>query len=153
MSIEFQILRDPRESTKKCSLTPLRNHPQVNFTRYRPDLELSAPNHIFLTPEGEELSAADAGRKVLLIDCSWRRVPSLLSTVRGPLLPRRLPVFHTAYPRKSSTFEDPETGLASVEALYAVTVLLGEPDPTLLEGYRWRERFLELNPSLQGTPQ
>jgi len=148
MPIEFQILRDPRESVKKCSLTPLRDHPRVSFARYHPDRRLAAPDHLYLTPEGEELTPDDAGRRVLLIDCSWRRVPSLLATVEGPLVARRLPVFRTAYPRKSSTFEDPETGLASVEALYAVSVLLGEPDPSLLESYRWRERFLELNPSL-----
>ena len=148
MPIEFQILRDPRESVKKCSLTPLRGHPAVDFRRYHKDHRLSAPDYLYLTPEGEELSPADAGRMVLLIDCSWRRVPSLLATVDGPLHARRLPVFRTAYPRKSTTFEDPETGLASVEALYAVSVLLGEPDLSLLEDYRWRERFLELNPSL-----
>ena len=149
MPLQFQILRDPRESTKKCSLTPLRGHPSVSFRKYAPDRRLSAPGYLYLTPDGEELSPDDAGHPVLLIDCSWRRVPSLLATVEGPLRPRRLPLFNTAYPRKSSTFNDPETGLASVEALYAVSVLLGEPEPSLLENYRWRDQFLELNPSLR----
>ncbi|MFT5284055.1 MAG: pre-rRNA-processing protein TSR3 [Planctomycetota bacterium] len=149
MALQFQILRDPRESTKKCSLTPLRGHPQVSFRKYDPDRQLSVPGYLYLTPEGEELSPEDAGHPVLLIDCSWRRVPALLATVEGPLIPRRLPVFQTAYPRKSSVFNDPDTGLASVEALYATSVLLGQPEPSLLADYRWREQFLELNPSLR----
>lgn len=101
-----------------------------------------------LDPRGELLSTADRGADLLLVDCSWRRVPRLLRTVDGPLRPRRLPHLVTAYPRRSRTFPDPAEGLASVEALFAATLLLGRPWPELLAAYRWREEFLRENPSL-----
>ena len=50
-----------------------------------------------------------------------------------------------AYPRKSSLFEDPRNGLASVEALHAAICLLGDRDDSLLVGYRWAELWLESN--------
>ena len=50
----------------------------------------------------------------------------------------------TAYPRESKVFDDPTGGLASVEALYLARRLLGDDDPTLLDGYHWRDRFLAI---------
>jgi ribosome biogenesis protein Tsr3 len=72
-----------------------------------------------------------------------------LSTIDGDLLPRRLPPLVTAYPRKSKLFEDPERGLASIEALYAALVLLGNLRPDLLADYRWAKEFVERNPLLR----
>jgi pre-rRNA-processing protein TSR3 len=48
----------------------------------------------------------------------------------------------TAYPRTSKVFEDPAAGLASIEALYVARRLLGDDDPSLLDGYHWKEQFL-----------
>ena len=48
----------------------------------------------------------------------------------------------TAYPRRSKLTADPAPGLASVEALYAARRLLGDDDPSLLDGYHWRAAFL-----------
>jgi len=75
-------------------------------------------------------------------------VPQVLRTLEGELALRRLPPLESAYPRRSKLFEDPAGGLASVEALYAALAILGEPRPELLDGYRWRERFLAANPGL-----
>jgi ribosome biogenesis protein Tsr3 len=75
-------------------------------------------------------------------------VPQLLGTIDGELVHRSLPPLRTAYPRKSTIFEDPASGLASVEALYAALAILGDPRPELLREYRWREAFFELNPTL-----
>ncbi len=146
--LDVLILRDPRESAKKCSLTPLRGTPGVRFVSYHPERRLEAGGRVLLDPDGEELSAADAGRGLFLIDCAWRRVPQLLRTVEGEPLRRRLPELATAYPRRSTTFEDPDTGLASIEALFAAVHLLDGPHPELLEHYRWREEFLAANPEL-----
>jgi len=146
--VHVLILRDPRESVGKCSLTPLRGLPGLEFVEYRPDRRLAAGTRILLHPDGEELGPADRGHDLLLVDCAWRRVPSLLRTVDGRLLPRRLPPLASAYPRRSKTHPDPESGLASVEALFAATVLLGEPRPDLLARYRWRAAFLARNPAL-----
>jgi len=148
VSIDVLILRDPRESPAKCSLTPLRGLPGITFVEYHGGRRLDAGRRILLSPEGTELGPADRGLDLLLVDCSWRRVPKLVATLDGELLPRRLPPLVTAYPRRSKTFPDPALGLASVEALYAAVLLLGEPRPELLAHYRWREAFLAANPSL-----
>ena len=142
------ILRDPRESVKKCSLTPLRGMEGVHFSTYHRDRTIDVGERALLDPNGTELSERDRGLGLLVIDCAWRRVDALQRTVKGTLHRRRLPHLVTAYPRKSRIFEDPPTGLASVEALYAAVFLLFGPRPEFLEGYRWREEFLELNPWL-----
>lgn len=145
LDLDILILRDSRESAKKCSLTPLRGMAGVRFVNYHLDRNIDAGGRVLLDPEGEELSSADAGRGLFLIDCSWRRVQSLRQTVLGEPVRRRLPALQTAYPRKSTTFEDPPAGLASVEALYAAAYLLWGPVPELLAQYRWADEFLELN--------
>ena len=135
---------------KKCSLTPLRGMAGIEVVDYRPGNRVDAGGRVWLHPEGEVLSEADRGLGLFLIDCSWRRVDTLLRTVDGEPVRRRLPELKTAYPRVSRTFEDPSTGLASVEALFAaVAILAGEADPELLESYRWRDEFLRLNPALE----
>lgn len=142
------ILRDPRESAAKCSLTPLRGLPGIELVSHQTGRRIDADGRIWLHPDGELLGPADAGRGLFLIDCSWRRVPSLRAAVDGELFPRRLPLLRTAYPRKSRAFADPDAGLASVEALYAALALLGRPRRDLLAGYRWAEEFLAANPDL-----
>jgi pre-rRNA-processing protein TSR3 len=148
MPLDVLIVRDPRESVRKCSLTPLRGHPGIRFHTYREDRIVEAGARVLLHPEGEELGPSDLHAPLLLVDCSWRRVPTLLRTVRGELRPRRLPLLETAYPRRSKTFEDPDSGLASIEALYAALALTGHAAPSLLERYLFAARFLELNPHL-----
>jgi pre-rRNA-processing protein TSR3 len=146
--LDVLILRDPRESAKKCSLTPLRGMPGVRFATHAKSRRLDATGRVLLHPDGEPIGEADAGRGILLLDCSWRRVPELLACVDGDPPRRRLPPLATAYPRKSKTFPDPGEGLASVEALYAALALLGEARPEILDGYPWAERFLAANPTL-----
>lgn len=148
MSLDVLILRDPRESVKKCSLTPLRGTSGIRFVSYDPDRRVDAGKRILLHVDGEELSSADADLGLLLLDCAWRRVPALLATVDGELIPRRLPKLSTAYPRKSKTFDDPEQGLASIEALYAALALTGRLHPELIAGYRWKDDFLRGNAGL-----
>ncbi|MFT4539102.1 MAG: pre-rRNA-processing protein TSR3 [Planctomycetota bacterium] len=147
-ALDVLILRDPRESIKKCSLTPLRGMEGVRFIEYESSRRVEASGRVFLHPEGELLSEADGGLGLFLIDCSWRRVPQLMKMVDGDPQPRRLPKLETAYPRKSRVFEDPDQGLASVEALYAALALMGHEHRELLAEYRWAGQFLEMNPSL-----
>ena len=148
MALDVLILRDPRESAQKCSLTPLRGMPGVEFVAYDKRRRLDAGRRVLLHPDGAEITPADAGTPLLVIDCAWRKLPALLASVDGDLVARRLPPLATAYPRKSKTFEDPEQGLASIEALYAALALLGDPRPELLARYHWKDEFLRLNPSL-----
>lgn len=148
MPLDILILRDPRESTAKCSLTPLRGAPGVSFVRFVQGRKVQAAGRILLTPGGDLLSAADRGRGILLIDCSWRRVPQIFAEVEGEVVRRRLPELVTAYPRKSKDNSDPSGGLASIEALYAASVILGEPRHDLLDSYWWRDEFLQANANL-----
>lgn len=146
------ILRDPKESWKRCSLAPLRGREDVRFVTFRPELELDVSGRVLLDPHAPVLSAADLGRPLFLIDSSWRRLPVLRRAVVGEFVARSLPALPTAYPRKSSTFEDPEQGLASIEALFAAQWYLGQAKREWLEGYHFREAFLELNPHLAEAP-
>jgi pre-rRNA-processing protein TSR3 len=148
-SLDVLILRDPRESPKRCSLTPLRGLAGLRFCSWSPTLELEVGGRLLLHPEGALLQPGEGGEGLLLLDCSWRRLERLLACLRGETVRRRLPPLRTAYPRRSRTFTDPAQGLASVEALYAATAVLGRPRPELLRGYRWAEDFLAANPGLR----
>ena len=143
--IDVLAWRDPREARAKCSLTPIAGLPGVRIVEVHGRGRLDAGERILLAPDGEELSSEDRGRGLLLIDCAWRKVGSLRRRVDGVLHARRLPRLVTAYPRKSKTFQDPDEGLASVEALFAATLILGEPRFDFLRGYHWREEFLRMN--------
>lgn len=141
------ILRDRREARKKCSLTPLRGRPGIRFVAYHPDHPLDARGMVLLHPDGEELTDADRGLVPLLLDCSWRRVSTLRRMVDGHPPLRRLPPMTTAYPRRGR--QDPDGGLASIEAAYAAVLLLAPrsaPPPLhLLRDYTWAAEFLRAN--------
>lgn len=149
---ELLILRDPRESWRKCSLAPLRGSPGVHFVSYHLGLELDAGGRTLLDPHAPPLEAGDRGRPLLLLDSSWRRLPKLRACLRGEFVPRSVPPFVTAYPRRSTTFEDPAQGLASIEALFVAACALGAPDLSWLANYRFAAEFLRLNPHLPGGP-
>lgn len=53
--------------------------------------------------------------------------------------------FQTAYPRCQNDCPDPSQGLASIEALYVAFYILGWPLDGILDGYHWKEHFLEKN--------
>ena len=146
--VDILIVHDPREPARKCSVTPLRGMAGVRFQSVRFGRRVDAGRRIWLHPDGEDLGPADRGIGLLLVDCTWHRVPKLARWIDGELLPRRLPRLVTAYPRRSKLARDPEHGLASVEALYAATALLDEPRPELLASYRWASAFLAANPEL-----
>ncbi|MBC8329722.1 MAG: hypothetical protein H8E31_13365 [Planctomycetes bacterium] len=139
------------EEPKKCSLTPLRprRDPPPRLIRVHHGDPGEGGGGTPPHPAGAPLSAADAGRPLLLVDSSWRDLPRVLRGVRGRLHLRSLPPgLRSAYPRRSSSFPDPLAGLASVEALHAACALLGRRDDSLLDGYHWREAWLEANSGL-----
>ncbi|MEX1026321.1 MAG: DUF367 domain-containing protein [Planctomycetota bacterium] len=148
--LDVLILRDPRESLKKCSLTPVRGLPGIEVREWRIDRRFEVGRRLLLHPDGAELVPGDRelGLGLMLIDCAWRRVPQLLGAVDGELVTRRLPPLATAYPRVSKVFQDPGAGLASIEALYAACAILGDVRGELLAAYRWRDAFLDANPDL-----
>jgi ribosome biogenesis protein Tsr3 len=151
MSLSFILLRLKKESPKKCSLTPLRERSDlpIRWIHFSVGNELEIAGATLLHPEGELLSPEDSDLPLLLIDSSWRDLPKVVRGLKGEFRQRRLPDgFQTAYPRKSATFADPATGLASIEALHAACALMGHRDDTLLDGYFWADEYLRLNSTL-----
>ncbi len=140
------IVVHPRERRAKCTVRPLRGLPGFEFRRY--PLKESVPaGYVRLGLGGPMLSDADAECGLLVLDGTWRwagRMEAQLADV--PV--RSLPPLVTAYPRNSKVFDDPEQGLATVEAVYAALAILGRSTEHVLDHYHWREEFLRLNASL-----
>lgn len=141
--IPTTVIRHPKERIAKCSLRFLHDRPEMTFLRARPGFQFDATGYTLLAVDAPALSLADAGRPLLLLDSTWRWLPQLMACVTGTPVLRSIPGdVRTAYPRVSKVFEDPAAGLASIEALYLARKLLGDDDPTLLDGYHWKEPFL-----------
>lgn len=137
------VVRHPRERLSKCSLEPLRDRRDIQFFTFGAGFSFEATGFILLQIDAPVLSPADGRLPLLLLDSTWRLLPSLLKGLTGTPIARSLPPgIRTAYPRKSKLGEDPDRGLASVEALYCARRLQGRPDEGLLDAYRWREPFL-----------
>ena len=148
MSLSALIVVRRRENRVKCTIQPLRGTPGLEFINYplraKPDLS----HHLLLAPDALPLTRADAGRPLLLLDGSWRHAAQMRKVI-GPVEARSIPcAWRTAYPRVSKVQADPETGLATVEALFAAGCILGHRDDSLLRFYPWREKFLDLNQEL-----
>ena len=60
-TLDVLIVRDPRESAKKCSLTPLRGMEGIRFATYAHDRRVAAGKRMLLHTEGELISTRDAG--------------------------------------------------------------------------------------------
>jgi pre-rRNA-processing protein TSR3 len=144
------IIRSPRENPRKCSVLPLRGRPDLCFITYPARCALDLDDYVRLATEGDELSAADAERGLLLLDASWRWA-GVMSRDFAAVPPRSLRGYRTAYPRTSKQGTDPEEGLASVEALYLAYHILGRATAGLLDHYRWAEEFLRLNALPSGS--
>ena len=138
------IIRHPKEKIAKCSLRNLHDREGFEFFKAHPDFHFDASGHLLLTMEGPPLSQEDRGHPLLLLDSTWRLLPQLLRCLRGNPLRRSIPTkIRTAYPRFSKLTPDPPQGLASIEALYVAKRILGDDDPSLLEGYYWKDSFLK----------
>jgi pre-rRNA-processing protein TSR3 len=142
--IPVVVIRHPKERISKCSLRHLHERPEISFFKATKTFSFDATDHLLLAVDAPPLSPADAGHPLLLLDSTWRLLPTLQSCLRGTPIRRSIPddLATTCYPRASKNFEDPTRGLASVEALYLAKRLLGEDDPTLLDGYHWQREFL-----------
>lgn len=139
------VIRHRRENLKKCSLRGLEKRKDFAFYPY-PIRELpSLGNYILLTATAPlVLTEADGDRGLLLIDGTWKLSEKMLQVLSLPSSVERRSLPHwieTAYPRR----QDEPRGLASIEALYAAFLLTGRNPKGLLDGYYWRELFLEKN--------
>jgi pre-rRNA-processing protein TSR3 len=138
------IIRHTHENPRKCTILPLKGLKDLVFLMHpvlqRPDLA----GYIRLAADGPELTEADVGSGILLIDASWRWAHSMTRQYLD-VPPRSLHGYRTAYPRVSKHGTDPDNGLASVEALFLAYRILRRPTEGLLDHYRWAAEFLEIN--------
>jgi pre-rRNA-processing protein TSR3 len=138
------VIRHAKERIAKCSLRFLHGRAEMTFLRAKPGFTFDATGFLLLAVEAPALSPGDAGKPLLLLDSTWRWLPQLERCLVGAPIARSIPgKLRTAYPRVSKVFDDPSAGLASIEALYVARRLLGDDDPSLLDGYRWRDTFLQ----------
>jgi pre-rRNA-processing protein TSR3 len=138
------VVRHPHENPRKCSIMPLRGRADLVFLTYPVSRPPALEGYFRLAAEGPELSSADAGSGILLLDGSWSWADKMTRAFEQ-VPPRSLHGFQTAYPRSSKRGTDPGNGLASLEALYLAYHILGRPTEGLLDHYRWAQQFLEVN--------
>ena len=126
----YEVLVDRKENPRKCTIQVHRGRQDFSFRFFSSRKPIAAfQADCLLHVEGENLAEMDRqGLKSLaLIDCTWRKVQPTLQRVEKPL-PRlvRIPDgFVTAYPRRNKEGNDPEAGLATIEALFIAAAFLG----------------------------
>ena len=142
--IKVWVIRHPKERIAKCSLRHLHGRMGFAFLKASPNSSFDVSGCLLLDLDAPTLTEQDAANQPLIIlDSTWRLLPQLTQRLTGTPLRRSLPAnIRTAYPRTSKIIPDPAEGLASVEAIYTARRILGEDDPTVLEGYYWKETFL-----------
>lgn len=140
------IIRHEKESKKKCTIYPLKYREDLRFVSASTINDYDYSGYVLLHVDGEPLSVADKDNPLLLVDASWRWADKIFTNNKINSLPRRsISGFVTAYPRKSNFYEDPDNGLASVEALYISSLMRGKEDLSLLNHYYWKQDFLDKN--------
>ncbi len=141
--IPVTIIVHPKEKLSKCSLRNLRDRPGFDFLKATKKFQFDATNYILLSTDAPELTITDNAYPILLLDSTWRLLPKLEACLTGNPIRRSIPQnIKTAYPRQSKISEDPQNGLASIEALYIALKILGHDDSSILDNYHWKEEFL-----------
>jgi pre-rRNA-processing protein TSR3 len=142
-SVPVTVIRHRKERLSKCSLRHLHGRVDIEFLRAVKGFAFDASGYTLLAVDAPPLGEADRGRPLLLLDSTWRYLPQLVAVLRGSPERRSIPgPVKTAYPRASKLFADPTAGLASIEALYLAKRILGEDDPSLLDGYAFKAAFM-----------
>lgn len=138
------IVVHPKERKSKCTVQSLRTREDFvfwKFPRKEPD---KLTSYVRLGMGGPQISSADAESGLLVLDGTWR-LAEKMEPAFEELPVRSLPPWETAYPRVSKQFDDPDSGLATIEAIFIAYQLMGYETEGLLEGYYWADEFLEKN--------
>ena len=141
------LIRHRKERKSKCTLQPLVDREGFDFYTFPGNLPEISTNYIRLAVGAPMLSPKDSDKGILLLDGTWKLVEPMNERY-SHVEARSLPILQTAYPRVSKVFEDPDGGLASIEALALSYALLGREWRSLLDGYHWQADFLRLNASM-----
>lgn len=155
--MHYEVIIDAGETVNKCTIAPLASRPDFRLLHVKgPDPLGPLISPILLHHEGECITTLDPSLKggrvqgIATIDCVWNRLDVLIRRIAGPL-PKlvRIPNgFETAYPRRSAQNTDPEGGLATIEAIFVASALLGNWDVSLFSEYHFGRKFVELNQKL-----
>lgn len=146
---QIVVIRHPRENLKKCSLRGLESRENFAFFKAKDGFLFDATGYILLQNNAPEISEKDKGLPILLLDSTWALLPKVRNKICGTPILRGLPSsIKTAYPRVSKSGNDPQNGLATVEALFAALSLSGQRDESLLQNYVFKDTFLQLNKGL-----
>ena len=138
------IVVHPREKRSKCSVEPLRERDGFVFWSFPNRGDELLDGYVRLGLGGPVLSETDRESGLLVLDATWR-LAGRMENCYGEIPVRGLPPCRTAYPRTSRTFNDPQDGLATIEAIYVAFRILGRDTGGLLDRYHWAEEFLEAN--------
>lgn len=142
------IVRHRRENLKKCSLRGLETHSDFIFTRYpKPNLP-PLDGYMILSLDAPRLTKADAECGLVILDGTWRYAERMYANIPelSQLKKRSLPSsLVTAYPRRQDDCQNPDRGLASIEAIYAAYAILGRDTAGILDLYHWKDDFLNKN--------
>jgi pre-rRNA-processing protein TSR3 len=141
------IVVHPKERASKCTVAPLKGREGFVFWKFPQRGPEPLDNYVRLGMGGPLLSAQDAVCGLLVLDGTWKFAEKMeQGFTEIPV--RSLSGWKTAYPRTSKLYEDPDGGLATIEAIYAAYIQLGRAPNTLLDDYHWAEEFLAQNREL-----
>jgi len=156
------ILKDYKESPKRCSIIWLRGKKGFEFLDRRKFDEYDFSGFTLLHPDGEPVTKIKKNEKILLVDSNWRKARRMynrlalkynLNSFTSSRNGKRSGVFHklkkiridgfkSAYPWKRGR---PDNGLCSIEVLWVLSLLAGKRDDSLFGNYKWKKEFLGLN--------
>ncbi|MFQ5730864.1 MAG: hypothetical protein ACE5KM_02800 [Planctomycetaceae bacterium] len=146
------IVVHPRERRSKCSVNGLRNREGFVFWKYPNRGRESVDGYVRLGFGGPQIGPADAAKGLLILDGTWRWTATMERNFTEIPVRSLPPDLQTAYPRVSKTYDDPDGGLATIEALFAAYRLMDRDTAGLLDDYRWADEFIENNAAALTTP-
>lgn len=138
------IVVHPKERKSKCTVQALRSRDDFLFWKFPRKEPEKITQYVRLGMGGPQISKADATSGLLVLDGTWR-LAEKMEPAYEELPVRSLPLWETAYPRVSKQFDDPESGLATIEAIFIAYHLMGYETAGLLDGYYWAADFLKQN--------
>lgn len=147
MPLPTIIVVHPKERTSKCTVAPLRGQDDFVFWKFPKRGSQTLDNYVRLGIGGPLITPEDAKGGLLVLDGTWKWAAKMEQDF-SDLPVRSLPQWKTAYPRTSKLYEDPDAGLATIEAIFAAYTHLGKETDGLLANYYWEKEFLELNREL-----
>jgi len=141
------VIRHSRVNKRQCSLTPLEGREDLEFHTEGCIGKLDLNGSVLLHPDGEPLTGADKGKRIVLADACWKKAMKIVAQIEeGYAVERRgITGFSTAFPRTNGLKGDPINGMRSCECLFVIKLILGERDDSLLDGYYFKDVFLERN--------